>query len=178
MSSIVCRFKSFQSTHLHEVWLISLRRYGSCEVSIHTPTWGVTSASISWPFFKVFQSTHLHEVWRKVGKIPLIVFSFNPHTYMRCDPIDLHIRRIRTSFNPHTYMRCDQLKRLLDVERLSFNPHTYMRCDQRRWTNWFARIRFQSTHLHEVWPRLQDIKIKIYLCFNPHTSMRCDPYAG
>ena len=54
----------FQSTHLHEVWQVEWRNQTRTDsVSIHTPTWGVTSPcrtiSASW----LFQSTHLHEVW-------------------------------------------------------------------------------------------------------------------
>ena len=76
----------FQSTHLHEVWPTRVNgitteansfnphTYMRCDVqmhdylltlrvSIHTPTWGVTTrwstSTIAW----MFQSTHLHEVW-------------------------------------------------------------------------------------------------------------------
>ena len=56
---------TFQSTHLHEVWLYSVNDLGrSGVVSIHTPTWGVTSWDLN------------------MGPLPV---SFNPHTYMRCD---------------------------------------------------------------------------------------------
>ncbi len=100
---------TFQSTHLHEVWLsvgfwvrycffcFNPHTYMRCDdetwfkikdeiVSIHTPTWGVTSMPINnlnkrlvsihtptWgvtqllynrnPPKNMFQSTHLHEVW-------------------------------------------------------------------------------------------------------------------
>ena len=77
----------FQSTHLHEVWpLTSSAITIGDNVSIHTPTWGVTAVqdskqqesgvSIHTPTWGVtvmpfapqsdrlrFQSTHLHEVW-------------------------------------------------------------------------------------------------------------------
>ena len=77
----------FQSTHLHEVWpnkqrtytlpmcfnphtymrcdFISLWRYCSCKVSIHTPTWGVTIVLNKYHSYNMFQSTHLHEVWQQ-----------------------------------------------------------------------------------------------------------------
>ena len=80
--------KWFQSTHLHEVWLLGQRprpfrcrfnphTYMRCDpfgfllfltlkVSIHTPTWGVT--------FWIFAISDTK--------------SFNPHTYMRCDLLD------------------------------------------------------------------------------------------
>ena len=104
-----CCNSSFQSTHLHEVWLMfgSPKCWGDC-VSIHTPTWGVTintmlmvdvaSVSIHTPTWGVtieelidksgnwFQSTHLHEVWRdNTWKRTVHKIGFNPHTYMRCD---------------------------------------------------------------------------------------------
>ena len=77
--------KEFQSTHLHEVWrqrslhippTISFNphTYMRCDkhyanlptynkVSIHTPTWGVTSTRGQYRGNRKFQSTHLHEVW-------------------------------------------------------------------------------------------------------------------
>ena len=75
----------FQSTHLHEVWLImsislwavkcfNPHTYMRCDtqpmnafrtktVSIHTPTWGVTVRIVAIIERYTFQSTHLHEVW-------------------------------------------------------------------------------------------------------------------
>ena len=78
---------TFQSTHLHEVWLfVSVRWYCSCEVSIHTPTWGVTANSMNYKINQMFQSTHLHEVWPIwITEVSNDFQSFNPHTYMRCD---------------------------------------------------------------------------------------------
>ena len=121
----------FQSTHLHEVWLLvsffylnfgcfNPHTYMRCDydsdifnnwikkVSIHTPTWGVTTwrnrlsrpntsfnphtymrcdlrktgSAVVW---MMFQSTHLHEVWPQIIVEQLANMSFNPHTYMRCD---------------------------------------------------------------------------------------------
>ena len=55
----------FQSTHLHEVWLVQhIALLDVIRVSIHTPTWGVTLGCIS----HTIRTT-----------------CFNPHTYMRCD---------------------------------------------------------------------------------------------
>ena len=101
----------------------------------------------------LFQSTHLHEVWRSLIFGLFVWFSFNPHTYMRCDILDSHCERIRLSFNPHTYMRCDA---------------TNLNCS-------IGQVQFQSTHLHEVWR--QHGKASRYMqSFNPHTYMRCDLY--
>ena len=121
------------------------------DVSIHTPTWGVTN----WRFTQTstwrFQSTHLHEVWPFVVSLPRFVVCFNPHTYMRCDHFK-HLERSEAfSFNPHTYMRCDLVSLRLQPFVPSFNPHTYMRCDLRTFFLWSFRN-----------------------SFNPHTYMRCD----
>ena len=56
----------FQSTHPRRVWLqTGLERYKQIQVSIHTPTQGVTQKEIE---------------LRKIN------FSFNPHTHAGCDP--------------------------------------------------------------------------------------------
>ena len=99
----------FQSTHLHEVWptgLTTLDRvlsfnphtYMRCDsvesvsvdpvfVSIHTPTWGVTTGAVV-TRCNIEVSIHT-PTWgvtscatrRTLPAIP----GFNPHTYMRCD---------------------------------------------------------------------------------------------
>ena len=59
--------RQFQSTHLHEVWLRDVILHKKGNVSIHTPTWGVTRAIARARANTQFQSTHLHEVWRLHG---------------------------------------------------------------------------------------------------------------
>ena len=127
------------------------RRTQLHEVSIHTPTWGVTSLITTRTNDGRFQSTHLHEVWPTAPMRSPNVWCFNPHTYMRCDGVPKVWYPIRACFNPHTYMRCDDL-------RISVIAGTQ---------------KFQSTHLHEVWLRGTS-SIHISDCFNPHTYMRCD----
>ena len=142
----------FQSTHLHEVWLIcSLWTLLFMFVSIHTPTWGVT-----------FWIMHL----------VALTDSFNPHTYMRCDITNLTFYYSELCFNPHTYMRCDGKDRIIDdVQFVSIHTPT-----------WGVTIKikiikimkeFQSTHLHEVW-RSEGLNALGTVGFNPHTYMRCD----
>ena len=65
---LVCNWKrtyqyKFQSTHLHEVWLKIRKKDAESDVSIHTPTWGVTMIKDNYCGYMQFQSTHLHEVW-------------------------------------------------------------------------------------------------------------------
>ena len=143
----------------------------------------------------VFQSTHLHEVWLCVRRIYYYWKSFNPHTYMRCDNSTGRSNRAKGGFNPHTYMRCDTNSDINAINVQGFNPHTYMRCDTHardiQWCQavsihtptWGVTllsevpdriIRFQSTHLHEVWPRPLSGRWS-GTSFNPHTYMRCDP---
>ena len=78
-------------------------------VSIHTPTWGVTTSTC------------------KKTTPPC---SFNPHTYMRCDLQVIADASDIDRFNPHTYMRCDFARHEAIWKDKRFNPHTYMRCDQ------------------------------------------------
>ena len=120
-------------------------------VSIHTPTWGVTICAFRILFAIMFQSTHLHEVWRFLAFSLLLLISFNPHTYMRCDIVFFTFSIIQSSFNPHTYMRCDGVQVRHIVLDICFNPHTYMRCDDTL-----------SIVMHDR------------SSFNPHTYMRCD----
>ena len=63
------------------------------DVSIHTPTWGVTIGRFISIIKKAFQSTHLHEVWQGNWRVKIATYSFNPHTYMRCDSKWRHNRK-------------------------------------------------------------------------------------
>ena len=105
------------------------------QVSIHTPTWGVTAKTVSYENFLIV-SIHT-PTWgvtqgaNALGQRP----SFNPHTYMRCDPDKPRKGKEPYSFNPHTYMRCDFMPPGLGKLLWCFNPHTYMRCDMHTWHN-------------------------------------------
>ena len=119
----------FQSTHLHEVWLGRNRLFNT---------------------FFVFQSTHLHEVWLNFYILRACFWSFNPHTYMRCDVcrfkskslpcVSIHTptwgvtnanRKFRhfIAVSIHTPTWGVTLRSKLIPINISFNPHTYMRCD-------------------------------------------------
>ena len=185
----------FQSTHLHEVWLLIVwtirlircfnphtymrcdlrgrRQQGDRHVSIHTPTWGVTGFSVrcqnqndvsihtpTWGVTYVlflwhtsvwsFQSTHLHEVWPLKQRRRQESTSFNPHTYMRCDPIYPFLFWFFPGFNPHTYMRCDH-RRGKTRQRMEVSIHTPTWGVTSVYTRTISKKLFQSTHLHEVW---------------------------
>ena len=109
LASIISASKSwFQSTHLHEVW----RSKGDHK----RDTWPFQSTHLHevWPcllskssYLSLFQSTHLHEVWLGYQSIPAVTFLFQSthlhEVWLSCAPnSDLDI-----GFNPHTYMRCD-----------------------------------------------------------------------
>ena len=127
----------------------------SATVSIHTPTWGVTSSLLSRDCACLFQSTHLHEVWLCMFRYMCHFSSrFNPHTYMRCDIAFMAMSHLSVRFNPHTYMRCDNFY-ILRAYFWSFNPHTYMRCD-----GYMQKTKERNG------------------CFNPHTYMRCDIWSS
>ena len=122
------------------MWLFKKTKFYGCLVSIHTPTWGVTARSPITIQMLQFQSTHLHEVWLLVlDWIHILVISFNPHTYMRCDIHNSLSLSIKESFNPHTYMRCDFSTVANCINLSCFNPHTYMRCDQKA-RGWLVRM--------------------------------------
>ena len=93
----------FQSTHLHEVWL-SYPEYVvvTGNVSIHTPTWGVTSISLP-------------------SSLPAVVSIHTPTWGVTSGTLD-HRGAIR-SFNPHTYMRCDYPE-LYNGKKMLVSIHT------------------------------------------------------
>ena len=145
------------------------------QVSIHTPTWGVTSLSCNrcrspWSFnphtymrcdsavvdlvssFTVFQSTHLHEVWHYQATKFLRHRCFNPHTYMRCDIVNVrHFRHIQVSIHTPTW----------GVTFLHFHRHHTSPKVSIHTPTWGV------TCGYFLWRFLKS-------SFNPHTYMRCD----
>ena len=142
----------FQSTHLHEVWRWSPsfpipyqgfnpHTYMRCDhvlsgslfvngVSIHTPTWGVTSmmctmcsdtrVSIHTPTWGVTKCSVPHPCNRA---------CFNPHTYMRCDWSKRAEEALAKMFQSTHLHEVWLKKEHKGSENEGFNPHTYMRCD-------------------------------------------------
>ena len=79
------------------------------QVSIHTPTQGVTRQSM------LFHS---------------LLISFNPHTHAGCDLLLLVMLSVLLrSFNPHTHAGCDCVCIMLYLCWIGFNPHTHAGCD-------------------------------------------------
>ena len=79
-------------------------------VSIHTPTKGVTSISLTNISF---------------------LKSFNPHTHEGCDLVRFAWASRSISFNPHTHEGCDKICCCNISITFCFNPHTHEGCDQR-----------------------------------------------
>ena len=126
---------------------INLNRF----VSIHTPTWGVTTVNSLMSNDKLFQSTHLHEVWQ-----PLRV---------------LFGETVEVSIHTPTWGVTGICRKPGGMRRFqSTHLHEVWLPDIGKTIN---TILFQSTHLHEVW-HLSAFYLFYYQCFNPHTYMRCD----
>ena len=143
----------FQSTHLHEVWLwcrwhdwlyqdvsihtptwgvtrYSAQKFDTFRVSIHTPTWGVTLFPCYYLAVNhVFQSTHLHEVWPRHTSKECRLRQVSIHTPTWGVTGVILWRRYTISVSIHTPTWG------VTLEKQQLAKHS----------------RFQSTHLHEVW---------------------------
>ena len=76
-------------------------------VSIHTPTKGVTDPRKISKEVMEFQSTHPRRVWQRLFDCLKGYSSFNPHTHEGCDTKFLAVNVSLVSFNPHTHEGCD-----------------------------------------------------------------------
>ena len=144
-----------------------------CEVSIHTPTWGVTTRAIVSKAMAQFQSTHLHEVWRLRDIKIKLYLCFNPHTYMRCDvsfivlncPFRVSIHTPTWGVTKWCYTHSGRLK-------VSIHTPTWgvTASDPNWWRVYGVSIHTPTWGVtHSDWRQ----PCTIY-CFNPHTYMRCD----
>ena len=142
----------FQSTHPRRVWPINLGIHPhSCDVSIHTPTQGVTVLLIVVIWLIKFQSTHPRRVWRCI----------------------IIVRLTSTSFNPHTHAGCDGVTAVYKDAAIGFNPHTHAGCD---WCSGFT-VNPDSVSIHTPTQGVTQHQYPLWLivcCFNPHTHAGCD----
>ena len=120
----------FQSTHLHEVWhaMDKVNNY-KLNVSIHTPTWGVTSTRGQYRGNRKFQSTHLHEVWQQANCLT------------REHNVSIHT----PTWGVTDCRRKESHSCMVSIHTPTWGVTSRNVTRSRRW-------RFQSTHLHEVWP--------------------------
>ena len=95
--------------HTHEGYDIRIPwHHPSVDVSIHTPTKGVTAI--------LYHSCAL-------------LLGFNPHTHEGCDRWHSQMLCLLQCFNPHTHEGCDIVCVTTCIMLLSFNPHTHEGCD-------------------------------------------------
>ena len=115
------------------------------DVSIHTPTKGVTRWSLCYPLC-VDVSIHtptkgVTSINRQKG-VSLIV---SIHTPTKGVTLYRNVQwRNMKSFNPHTHEGCDLLPWSRCLCRRSFNPHTHEGCDKSKF-RWFP-LRSVSIH--------------------------------
>ena len=158
------------------VWVITSIRplFRITAVSIHTPTWGVTSGSLALSVSSMFQSTPLREGWRhpvlegsprpRVSihpptwgvtqpsyRMECRMQSFNPHPYVRGDDGKQLVPPFAQCFNPHPYVRGDSHRSNLCRSCACFNPHPYVRGDLPNCPSTKLSLMFQSTPLREGW---------------------------
>ena len=121
----------FQSTHPRRVWLcVPYTLIFAINVSIHTPTKGVTILLIHPLAVILFQSTHPRRVWQPCqlhrGAACCVFQSTHPRRVWLSKCFKTVCNRC---FNPHTHEGCD-LFVPRDITRwCCFNPHTHEGCD-------------------------------------------------
>ena len=189
--------KLFQSTHPRRVWLrYCLFLLWALDVSIHTPTKGVTiscrllvrltacfnphtheGCDFGFCYHKHgtfgFQSTHPRRVWRKLESQNVVNNSVSIHTptkgvtHLFC----LHVRVSDVSIHTPT-------KGVTIITILNFLILLFQSTHPRRvWPLMQGRAAltnaFQSTHPRRVWLH-KPILIGYHVSFNPHTHEGCD----
>ena len=141
----------FQSTHPRRVWLLSMLRFTYKDVSIHTPTQGVTMEYFLQYARYRFQSTHPRRVWLLSSSLKSATKNVSIHTPTQ----------------GVTHLRLPQ--RLIPMFQ-----STHPRRVWQKWNALLLKVRlFQSTHPRRVWHRGWHEQIPM-LCFNPHTHAGCD----
>ena len=163
----------FQSTHPRRVWLLSSSlKSATKNVSIHTPTQGVTHLRLPQRLIPMFQSTHPRRVWQKWNALLLKVRLFQSTHPRRVWPNIVAVISHIFGFNPHTHAGCDLIVIVDSIKE-----------------------EFQSTHPRRVWLELPEdltgIVVSIHTPtqgvtqdgqwyqmtidgFNPHTHAGCD----
>ena len=175
--------------------IVGFEKYQCSQVSIHTPTQGVTiHKRAKKASMRVFQSTHPRRVWPLGYVLNAIGLCFNPHTHAGCDSGGRRSVRWGCCFNPHTHAGCDQALDKTDYP-VSVSIHTPTQgVTNTQTTNKFnmqvsihtptqgvtisiqildSIYLFQSTHPRRVW-LFTFFFLKIREGFNPHTHAGCD----
>ena len=121
------------------------------DVSIHTPTQGVTKLDISnVPTENVSIHTPTQGVTLDQAAVAALEAGFNPHTHAGCDKqLDKETRNLLVSIHTPTQgvtFCSTMITRVL----LCFNPHTHAGCDGAIGKTDRRNRRFQSTHPRRV----------------------------
>ena len=143
-------------------------------VSIHTPTQGVTlRLSQRMAISRLFQSTHPRRVWQDIaiGEVVLKGFqSTHPRRVWLLQPLR---SSLNGCFNPHTHAGCDNDIEMNMIFLKSFNPHTHAGCDTSETNN----ISSQAVSIHTPTQGVTiggEWRFRNVESFNPHTHAGCD----
>ena len=126
-------------------------------VSIHTPTWGVTLVSSNLIDAEVFQSTHLHEVWQRWFSQLIVPGNVSIHTptWGVTHLSDVVILLLCVSIHTPTWGVTNGHFVLWFALVVSIHTPTWGVTNHQ--SERFKAMKFQSTHLHEVWPSCIDV---------------------
>ena len=165
----------FQSTHPRRVWQQnewSLNKL--MQVSIHTPTKGVTHGKLSVSSSGLFQSTHPRRVWPNILAPIIQKTGFNPHTHEGCDWSCRLITILSTRFQSTHPRRVWRFVRSKNFKPYGVSIHT----PTKGVTKEFFEVLFLrpcfNPHTHEGCDLMVPlVKIQV-VGFNPHTHEGCD----
>ena len=113
-----------------EVKLLEAMHY---EVSIHTPTWGVTA--VAWRSEELQQVSIHTPTWGVTSKLSKWFwgkFCFNPHPHVGSDPDSLQALIKPFSFNPHPHVGSDAVNNVRSCVAVCFNPHPHVGSDDNK----------------------------------------------
>ena len=121
----------FQSTLPQGEWLVSLQLCSASQnISIHTPTRGVTQHLWNSYWWLLFQSTLPQGEWRKIKMLNAKVVCISIHTPTRgvtsiSPPYFLRLHH----FNPHSHKGSDRWVCAVVWAKRHFNPHSHKGSD-------------------------------------------------
>ena len=167
----------------------------SFPVSIHTPTQGVTAATIFCSEFNKFQSTHPRRVWLIYHFLHFRTECFNPHTHAGCDDVTVYFS-VSAKVSIHTPTQGVTQARYVLIYPVtvsihtptqgvtwcgadgwytvpSFNPHTHAGCDHLI-SDKILAIRVSIHTPTQGVTRRFEWEVCGTGCFNPHTHAGCD----
>ena len=183
----------FQSTHPRRVWHIE--KFGNVRfdvsihtptqgvtyafwncfcydnVSIHTPTQGVTIATISHIVWDEFQSTHPRRVWHNWKIEQDYKKCFNPHTHAGCDTTKQD-KQVAPYVSIHTPTQ-GVTKKFFFIYKHWVSIHTPTQGVTKKFFFIYKALSF-NPHTHAGCDNLCKKRSHKYNRFNPHTHAGCD----